>query len=94
MDLAALLDGEADLDGLVLDVLPQLADDLVDLEALALLLVRHDGAAVLVGDVDALLLVGGAADAVEVGLAVLLEDNKKKLNLTIIRGHIDQSKRF
>ena len=74
LDFAALLDGVADLDGLVLDVLPQLADDLVDLEALALLLVRHDRAAVLVGDVHALLLVGGAADAVEVRLAELLED--------------------
>ena len=74
MDFVALLDGVADLDGLVLDILPQLADDLVDLEALALLLVRHDRAAVLVGDVHALLLVGGAADAVEVRLAELLED--------------------
>merc|ERR1719237_1823809 len=46
-----------------------------DLEALALLLVRHDGAAVLVWHVDALLLVGGAADAVEVGLAKLLVDH-------------------
>ena len=72
LDLAALLDSEADLHGLVLHVLPQLADDLVNLEALSLLLVRHDCAAVLVGDVDALLLVGGAAHAVEVGLGHLL----------------------
>ena len=72
LDLAALLDSEADLHGLVLHVLPQLADDLVNLEALSLLLVCHDCAAVLVGDVDTLLLVGGAAHAVKVGLAELL----------------------
>merc|ERR1712117_747078 len=39
LDLVALLDGEADLDSLVLHILSQLADDLLNLEALALLLV-------------------------------------------------------
>ena len=74
MDLVALLDGEADLDSLVLDILPQLADNLLHLEALALLLVGQDGVAVLVGDVRALLLVRGAADTIVVALAVLLVD--------------------
>merc|ERR1719188_1362266 len=75
LDLVALLDGEANLDGLVLDVLSQLADDLFHLEALALLLVGQDCVAVLVGDVRALLLVRGAADAIVVVLAVLLVDS-------------------
>ena len=74
MDLVALLDGEADLDGLVLHILSQLADDLLNLEALALLLVGQDGVAVLVGDIRALLLVRGAADAIVVALAVLFVD--------------------
>ena len=75
MDLVALLDGEADLDSLVLHILSQLADDLFNLEALALLLVGQDGVAVLVGDIRALLLVRGAADAIVVALAVLLVDS-------------------
>ena len=75
MDLVALLDGEADLDSLVLHILSQLADDLLNLEALALLLVGQDGVAVLVGDIRALLLVRGAADAIVVALAVLLVDS-------------------
>ena len=75
MDLVALLDGEADLDSLVLHILAQLADDLLNLEALALLLVGQDGVAVLVGDIRALLLVRGAADAIVVALAVLFVDS-------------------
>merc|ERR1712241_1592620 len=74
LDLVSLLDGEADLDSLVLDILSQLADDLLNLEALALLLVGQDGVAVLVGNIRALLLMRGAADAIVVALAVLLVD--------------------
>lgn len=74
LNFVALLNGEADLDGFVLDVLPQLADELSYIEALAVLLVRHHGAAVLVGSVSAPLFVGGAADSVRVRLAELLED--------------------
>merc|ERR1719373_1408424 len=74
LNLVALLDGEADLDSLVLNILSQLADDLLNLEALALLLVGQDGVAVLVGDIRALLLVRGAANAIVVALAVLLVD--------------------
>merc|ERR1719373_362587 len=75
LDLVALLNGEANLDSLVLHILSQLADDLLNLEALALLLVGQDGVAVLVGDVRALLRVRGAADPIIVVLAVLLVDS-------------------
>ena len=75
MNLVALLNGEADLDGLVLYILSQLADNLLHLEALALLLVSQDCVAVLVGDVCALLLVRGAADPIVVVLAVLFVDS-------------------
>merc|ERR1719322_1749898 len=47
LDLVALLDGEADLNSLVLPILSQLADNLLNLETLALLLVGQDGVAVL-----------------------------------------------
>merc|ERR1719471_2064351 len=74
LDLVALLDGKADLDSLVLHILSQLADDLLNLEALSLLLVGQDGVAVLVGDIGTLLRVRGAANAIVVVLAILLVD--------------------
>merc|ERR1712186_47625 len=74
LDFVALLNGEADLNGFVLDVFPQLANELSHVKALAVLLVRHDRPAVLVGNIRAALLVGGAADPVCVSFAELFED--------------------
>ena len=57
-----LLDGVGHLDDLVLDVLFKGADNLGHVEALPDLTGRHDGLAVLVGNVLTGLFLGGAAD--------------------------------
>ena len=67
-DLAATLHGESDLDRLELDLLLEPAEDLGHVEALPVLLGRHDGAAVLVGHVLARLALLSGAHALLVGL--------------------------
>ena len=67
-DLAAALNGEPDLDRLELDLLLEPAEDLGHVEALPVLLGRHDGAAVLVGHVLARLALLSGAHALLVGL--------------------------
>ena len=74
-NLLALLDGEANLDGLKLHVLLQAAEDLGDVEALADLVGSHDGPAALIGDIVARLALLGGADALLVGLASVLLDS-------------------